>query len=89
VSVRQAHAEEATVLDHCHERDESTGVGWLLFAMVMFAIMTFAVSIAYIGAHVWLIGLIALRSSKGQWFRALAWTCVLVVLIYIDVQMLS
>jgi hypothetical protein len=76
------------VSDRYHERDD-TGVGWLLFAMVMFAMMTFAVSIAYIGAHVWLIGLIALRSSRGQWLRAIAWMCVLAVLIYIDVQLLG
>ena len=76
------------MLDRCHERD-STGIGWLLFAMVMFAIMTFAFSIAYIGAHVWLIAIIALRSSKGQWFRAVGWACILAILIYIDIQLLG
>jgi hypothetical protein len=77
------------VLDKCHERDDSAGVGWLLFAMVMFAMMSVAFTVAYIGAHVWLIGLIALRSSQGHWFRALAWTCVLAVLLYIDIQLLG
>lgn len=61
----------------------------MLFAMVCFAIMTVAFTIAYICAHIWLIATIALRLSEGQWFRAMAWTCILAVLIYIDVQALA
>jgi hypothetical protein len=76
------------VLDHCHKRD-STGVAALLFAMLCFAMMSVAFTVAYVGAHVWLIGLIALRSSRGEWFRAVGWMCVLAVLIYIDVQILG
>ena len=74
---------------HCHDRDQSTGVAALLFAMVCFAIMTVAFTIAYICAHIWLIATIAVQSSKGQWFRAMAWTCILAVLIYIDAQLLG
>ena len=74
---------------HCDERDQSTRVAALLFAMVCFAIMTVAFTIAYICAHIWLIATIAVQSSKGQWFRAMAWTCVLAVLVYIDVQLLG
>ena len=33
---------------HCHERDQSTGVAALLFAMLCFAIMTVAFTVAYI-----------------------------------------
>jgi hypothetical protein len=78
------------VFDRCHCRDrDSTGVAALLFAMVCFAIMTVAFTIAYICAHIWLIATIAVQSSKGQWFRAMAWTCILAVLIYIDVQLLG
>jgi hypothetical protein len=71
---------------HWHERDDSTGVAALLFAVIMFAIMTFAFSIAYVCAHIWLVATIAWRLSKGQWFRATGWTCILAVLIYIDIQ---
>jgi hypothetical protein len=71
------------------QRDDSTGVAPLLFAILMFAIMTFAFSIAYIGAHLWLIAIIAFRSSRGEWFRAMAWTSILAVLIFIDVQLLG
>ena len=78
------------MFDRCHCRDrDSTGVAALLFAMVCFAIMTVAFAIAYICAHIWLIATIALRLSEGQWFRAMAWTCILAVLIYIDVQALA
>jgi hypothetical protein len=55
----------------------------------MFAIMTFAFSIAYVCAHIWLVATIAWRLSKSQWFRATGWTCILAVLIYIDIQILA
>jgi hypothetical protein len=89
--VRQAHAEEATMFDryHCRDRDQSTGVAALMFAMVCFAIMTVASTVAYICAHIWLVATIALRLAERQWFRAMAWTCILAVLIYIDVQLLG
>jgi hypothetical protein len=74
---------------HCRDRDQSTGVAALMFAMVCFAIMTVAFTIAYICAHIWLVATIAWRLSKGQWFRAAGWLCVLALLIYIDVHALA
>jgi hypothetical protein len=74
---------------HCHDRDQRTGVAALLFAMVCFAIMTVAFTVAYICAHIWLVATIAWRLANRQWFRATGWMCVLVVLIYIDVQALT
>ena len=67
--------------------DDSSGVGWLLFAMLMLAISVFAFSIAYFCAHLWLIANIGLRLMDRQWFRASWWASVLGVLVFIDVQM--
>lgn len=72
------------MFDKC--RDDSTGVGWLLFAMLMLTISVFAFSIAYFCAHLWLIANIGLRLMDRQWFRAAWWAMVLGLLIYIDVQ---
>jgi multisubunit Na+/H+ antiporter MnhG subunit len=69
---------------HCHERDDSTGVGWILFAMVCFAVAAVAFSIVLIAAHLWLVAQIGLRLLDKQWFRAGWWTCVLLVLFYVD-----
>ena len=54
-----------------------------------FAIMSVAFTVAYICAHIWLVATIAWRLSKGQWFRATGWACILAVLIYIDIQILG
>jgi hypothetical protein len=72
------------VFDKC--RDDSTGAGWLLFAMLMLTISVLAFSIAYFCAHLWLIANIGLRLMEKQWFRATWWASVLALLIYIDVQ---
>lgn len=68
-----------------HYKDDSTGVGWLLFAMLMLAISVFAFSIAYFCAHLWLMANIGLRLMDRQWFRAGGWAMVLGLLIYVDV----
>ena len=67
-------------------KDDDSGVGWLLFAMLMFAIAIFAFSIAYFCAHIWLVANIGLRLMDKQWFRASWWACVLALLVYIDWQ---
>lgn len=67
-------------------KDDSTGVGWLLFAMLMLTISVLAFSVAYFCAHIWLIANIGLRLMDRQWFRATGWMCVLGLLVYIDWQ---
>jgi hypothetical protein len=57
---------------HCQER-ESTGVGWLLFAMFCFAVAAFAFSVAIVCAHLAVISFCLLRLLEGKWLRALGW----------------
>jgi hypothetical protein len=73
-------------LDHYNDRDDSSGVGWILFAMLMFAVAAISFTIAIAAAHLWLGAVILLHISEGKWFRAGWWTCVLVLLIAIDVR---
>jgi hypothetical protein len=72
------------VFDKC--RDDSTGVGWLLFAMLMFVVMVASFTIAYAALHLWAISTLLLRLMERQWIRATGWMCVLAVLVYIDWQ---
>lgn len=67
-------------------KDDDSGVGWLLFAMLMLAISVFAFSIAYFAAHIWLVANIALRLMERRWITASWWASVLGVLVYIDWQ---
>jgi hypothetical protein len=55
---------------HCDtEHDDSTGVGWILFAMCCFAVAAVAFSIALIAAHLWLVAQIGLRLLDKQRWR--------------------
>jgi hypothetical protein len=70
------------VFDKC--RDDSSGVGWLLFAMLMFAVMVFSFAVAYAALHLWAISTLLLRLTERQWIRATGWVMVLGLLVYID-----
>jgi hypothetical protein len=72
------------VFDKC--RDDSTGVGWLLFAMLMFAVMIASFAVAFAALHLWAISTLLLRLMERRWFRAIGWMMVLALLIYIDWQ---
>ena len=70
------------MFDKC--RDDSSGVGWLLFAMLMFAVMVFSFAVAYAALHLWAISTLLLRLTERQWIRATGWVMVLGLLVYID-----
>jgi hypothetical protein len=67
-------------------KDDDTGVGWLLFAMLMFAVMIASFAVAFAALHIWATSTLLLRLMEGRWFRATGWAMVLGLLIYIDVQ---
>jgi hypothetical protein len=67
-------------------KDDDTGVGWLLFAMLMFVVMIASFSIAFIALHLWAISTLLLRLMERRWIRATGWASILGVLIYIDWQ---
>jgi hypothetical protein len=71
---------------HNHCRDDDSGVGWLLFACLMFAVMIASFTIAYAALHLWAVSTLLLRLSERQWLRATGWAMVLALLIYIDWQ---
>jgi hypothetical protein len=71
--------------NHC-DRDDSTGVAALMFAMVCFAIMLFAFSIAFAALHLWAISTLLLRLMERRWLRATGWMLVLALLIGIDIH---
>ena len=68
----------------CRHHHESSGVGWILFAMVMFAGAFLAFSVAAVAFHIWVFCQIGLRLLDRQWFRAIRWTAVLLFLFYLD-----
>jgi hypothetical protein len=63
---------------------EPSGVGWIIFAMVMFIGAAICFSIAAIAFHLWVFCQIGGRLLDRQWFRAIWWTAVLLFLFYID-----
>jgi hypothetical protein len=70
---------------HCNcNCEQSSGVGWIIFAMVMFAGAFIAFSIAAIAFHIWIFCQIMLRLLDRQWFRAMWWAFVLLFLFYLD-----
>jgi hypothetical protein len=68
----------------CKHPGDSTGVGWLLFAMFCLVIAALAFSVAIIAAHLWLLATIVLRLLDRKWWRAGMWGCVLIFLLYVD-----
>jgi hypothetical protein len=67
-------------------KDDNSGAGWLLFAMLMFAVMIVSFTIAYAALHLWALSTLLLRLMEGRWITASWWACVLAVLVYIDWQ---
>jgi hypothetical protein len=65
-------------------KDDDSGVGWLLFATLMFAVMVFSFAVAYAALHLWAISTLLLRLTERQWIRATGWMLVLALLVYID-----
>jgi hypothetical protein len=70
---------------HCNcNCEQSSGVGWIIFAIVMFIGAAISFSIAIIAAHIWIFCQIMLRLLDRQWFRAMWWTFILLFLFYLD-----
>ena len=60
------------------------GVGWLLFAMLYFAIAAVSFAVLVVLVQVWLAATIGLRLTERAWIRAGLWTCVLAPLLVIN-----
>ena len=68
---------------HCRHHD-SSGIGALLFAMVMFIGAAISFSLVAIAAHLWVLAQLGRRLQDRQWGRAGWWTAVLLFLLYVD-----
>jgi hypothetical protein len=65
-----------------HYKDDDSGVGWLLFAMLMLAVMVVSFAVAYAALHLWTISTLLLRLSERRWIKVGWWTLILAVLVY-------
>jgi hypothetical protein len=73
----------------CCRHHESTGVGALLFALLMFIGAAISFSVAIIALHLWFASRFILRLMEGKWFRAIGWLVLLLILFYIDGTILN
>jgi hypothetical protein len=69
---------------HCRHNDDGSGVGWIIFGMVMLASAAIMFSIAAVAFHIWVLCQIGLRLLDKQWWRAGWWFAVLLFLFYVD-----
>jgi hypothetical protein len=70
--------------EHTATGDTSNGVGWLLLAMLCFAIAAYSFFVVFVAVHIWLVATILLRLCDGKYIRAALWSCVLAFLINLD-----
>jgi hypothetical protein len=73
---------------HCRHHD-SSGVGWLLFALAMFIVAAISFSLVAIAAHLWVLAQLGERLQDRQWWRAGWWTVVLLFMLYLDGTVLA